>query len=678
MRLQAWSSRLTRLLVGILIVSLFAGERLLRAQQSESALGFSSAALFDQLDNFIYDNRLKVTKPDQSQQFDANVVIVDIDEDSLATIGRWPWPRKVTAQLIEKIGENEPAVIGTDIVFSEPHMDDALLSAAIHKYPVVLGYYFSNEAKSRSVGYLPSPSFSANQVQGAIRWEGFSANTDMFQKSRAGFFNPVIDADGKVRRLPLLAEHQGQVYDSFAVAVLRKYFSDGTLSLRDDSLVLGNGSNQSVSLPFSQSMTALIPFEARSGVSAYPSQGRFQYLSAASLLKSSPSAEERRQLQSALAGKIVLLGTSAIGIADLRATPVNQVLPGVESHATLLSGALAGQVKQTPASSQEMAAILLAVGGSLLAILFSLGGASGVIAIGFVSLIMLATAFSAAFASLGWWLPSASAYAMVSMLLATNLLLGYWGEGRARRAMQSLFGEYVPAHLVDQMSRDPKNFVGMLSENRELTMLFADVRGFTRIAETMEPAQLREFINEYLTAMTQVIHRNGGTVDKYIGDAIMAFWGAPLHDESHADRAVTAGREMLHEAKRLSVAFEARQLPGLSIGVGVNTGVVCVGDMGSKSRRAYTVLGDAVNLAARFESMTKELSVPLIIGETTAKKTTATSLVPLGSVPIKGRLEAVQIFTSEEFVGLAAAKMNELEPESAPLSRQPRAVLDEA
>jgi adenylate cyclase len=678
MRLQAWSSRRARLLMGLLIVSFFAGERLLRAYQSETAPGFSSAALFDQLDNFIYDNRLKVVRPSDVPQFDANVVIVDIDETSLASIGRWPWPRKDTAQLIERIGQNSPAVIGTDIVFSEPQADDGLLSTVIQKYPVVLGYYFSNEIKSRSVGQLPSPSFSANQIQGAIRWEGFSANTATFQKSSAGFFNPVIDADGKVRRLPLLAEYQGQVYDSFAVAVLRKYFSNGALSLKSDRLVFSGGPNQTASLPFSQSMTALIPFEARSGVSNDPLQGRFQYVSAALLMKPNPSSQERLYLQKTLGSKIVLLGTSAIGIADLRATPVNQVLPGVESHATLLSGVLANQVKQTPAHSQEMAAILLAVGGLVLATLFSMAGASGVIAIGFLALIALATAFSAAFATLGWWLPSASAYVMVSVLLAANLLLGYWGEGRTRRAMQSLFGEYVPAHLVDQMSRDPKNFVGMLSENRELTMLFADVRGFTRIAETMEPAHLREFINEYLTAMTQVIHRNGGTVDKYIGDAIMAFWGAPVADPSHADHAVTAAIEMLHEAKRLSVAFEARKLPGLSIGVGVNTGVVCVGDMGSKSRRAYTVLGDAVNLAARFESMTKELSVPLIIGETTAKKTTALTLVPLGSVPIKGRVENVNIFTAEEFVGLAAAKMNELPTEPELQSNPLRAVLNEA
>jgi adenylate cyclase len=203
--------------------------------------------------------------------------------------------------------------------------------------------------------------------------------------------------------------------------------------------------------------------------------------------------------------------------------------------------------------------------------------------------------------------------------------------------------------LVDQMSREPQKFAAMNSENRELTMLFADVRGFTRIAESMSPELLHEFINDYLTTMTDVIHRHGGTVDKYIGDAIMAFWGAPLSDPLHAEHAVAAALEMLQEAKQLSVAFERKGLPPLVIGVGVNTGVVCVGDMGSKSRRAYTVLGDAVNLASRFETMTKTFSVPLILGETTASKLAPDEVVSLGQAAVQGRADFVTIFTATQF-----------------------------
>jgi adenylate cyclase len=637
MRVSIWSSRLSRFLLGAVVVLGLSGERLWQAQTGH-------ATLLDQLDNFIYDSRLRLSAVDDVPTFDPNVVIVDIDEVSLAKMGRWPWSRTQVAQLIEKIGEAKPAVIGTDIVFAESQSDDAQLSAALKKVPTVLGYYFSNDNATGTVGKLPEPSFSSLDVKGATRWKGFAANAVEFAGNSAGFFNPIIDSDGKVRRLPLVAEYQGQIYDSFAVAVLRKYFSNSPLSIQNDRFAWAS-STKFFSIPFSQSLTALIPFESRSGVSAEPSKGRFRYVSAAHVLDQSIPKE-------AFSNKVVLVGTSAIGIADLRATPVNQVLPGVESHATLISGVLNRHVNQEPANAQEMAAIALLVGGLVLAGLLAMAGPSGVLIIGTLAVLGTLAMFSATFSYLGWWLPSASAYVLLLSLFALNLLLGYWGEGRVRRAMQSLFGEYVPPHLVDQMSREPQRFSGMLSENKELTVLFADVRGFTRIAETMQPTQLREFINEYLTAMTDVIHRHGGTVDKYIGDAIMAFWGAPLADDLHADNAVAAALQMLQEAERLSVTFELRGLPPLAIGIGINTGVVCVGDMGSKSRRAYTVLGDAVNLAARFEAMTKNFTVPLVLGTATVAKLTRSIVVSLGSVAVQGRNEPVEIFTVAEFSNL--------------------------
>jgi adenylate cyclase len=635
--LMRWlGSRWFRVLLGLSLAFAVTLERVSHTQSGQSSF-------IDQLDYFIYDSRLSLAENRGRKSLDSTVVIVDIDEASLASLGRWPWPRTQIAALIEKINQAKPAVIATDIVFAEPSADDARLRAAFEQAPIVLGYYFGNESRQSSVGQLPATSFFAGDMKGATQWQSYAANGKAFEGLAAGFFNPVIDSDGKVRRLPIFAEYQGQVYDSFAVAILRKYLNNSALSVQQDRLTFVNTEANKIQLPLSQSFTALVPFQKRNGVT--PESARFRYISAASILAGKVDANW-------LANKIVLLGTSAIGIADLRSTPVNQVLPGVETHATLIAGALAKEVKQQPVHSQEMAAIFLGAVGTCLAVLFAFTGASGLVFMGFVGVITLATLFSGSYAYFGWWLPSASAYLLVVGLAALNLLLGYWGEGRARKAMEHLFGEYVPPHLVDQMSREPQRFVAMRSENRELTMLFADVRGFTRIAETMSPEVLREFINEYLTTMTDVIHQHGGTVDKYIGDAIMAFWGAPLSDLQHADHAVTAALQMLQEAERLSIAFERKGLPALAIGIGVNTGTVCVGDMGSKSRRAYTVLGDAVNLAARFETMTKTYSVPLILGETTATRLTQTRIVSLGKAAVQGRSDPVTIYTANQFSSL--------------------------
>ncbi len=635
------SSRWLRIVLGLVLVGCVSAERVFYANSGQSSF-------IEQLDFFVYDSRLNLSDNTQSKATDANIVIVDIDENSLAQFGRWPWKRSQIASLITKINDAKPAVIATDIVFAEPSSDDAVLRAAFERAPIVLGYYFGHEAKIASVGQLPSASFSATDMKGATLWQTYAANAKSFEGLSAGFFNPIIDNDGRVRRLPVFAEFDGKIYDSFAVAILKKYLGNSTLSVQQDRLAWLAGLEQNnkkvqlqnAQLPMSQSFTALVPFQKKNGVVS--NEARFRYISAAAIL-------DGRVDQGLLTNKIVLLGTSAIGIADLRSTPVNQVLPGVETHATLIAGVLANQVKQQPANSSEMAAILLAAVGICLAVVFACVGASGLVFMGFTGEIALVTLFSASYASFGWWLPSASAYLMVAGLAILNLLLGYWGEGRARKAMQNLFGEYVPAHLVEQMSREPQKFASMRSENRELTMLFADVRGFTRIAEGMNPELLHEFINDYLTAMTDVIHRHGGTVDKYIGDAIMAFWGAPLNDSQHAEHAVAAALEMLQEAKRLSVFFERRGMPPLVIGIGVNTGVVCVGDMGSKSRRAYTVLGDAVNLASRFETMTKTYSVPLILGEATAVKLAPHEVVSLGQAAVQGRADPVTIFTATQF-----------------------------
>ena len=230
-----------------------------------------------------------------------------------------------------------------------------------------------------------------------------------------------------------------------------------------------------------------------------------------------------------------------------------------------------------------------------------------------------------------------------------NLAIGHFVEGKARRAVIELFGQYVSPELVRRMARRPQDYP-IESQNKKLTILFADVRGFTRIAEAMEPHALREYLNRFLTRMTEVVHRHEGTVDKYMGDAIMAFWGAPIDDPRQEDNAVAAAIEMQKAVALLNEEFEERGWPLLAIGIGINSGTARVGDMGSQLRRTYTAIGDAVNLAARLEAATKKFNLPVLIGEATAKGITKVPLEPLGETDVPGRTERVKVFCPKVFI----------------------------
>ncbi len=596
------------------------------------------------LDRELYDGRQRSVAP----VLDERIVIVDIDERSLGTHGRWPWDRAKVATLIDTIVERgRPAVVGMDIVFAEKQAegdDDARLARALADRPVVLGYYFTSNRGAQASGALPTPLFegeAATELAPRLTHaDGYGANLAPLQHAAraSGFFNPFlggdVDPDGVIRALPLLASYGDAVYESLAVAVLRQYLRNGTVEVdrRSDTLIVA-GERARAALPVSVGFTAMVPVTGRGG----PDGGHFRYVSAADVLAG-------RIDWTRLHDRIVLVGTTAPGQTDLRATPVSEVFPGVEIHAALISGALDGVLKQRPDGAAALGAIATALVGGLLALVLPALGVVGAAAATSVGALTLFGANAIAWSNLGLVLPIAASIGAIVALGLFNLVVGWFAEGRARRAVLARFGEYVSPALVEQMAHDPVNWRVADSSNRELTILFADIRGFTRIAETMQPEALREYINTFLTAMTEVIHAHRGTVDKYMGDAVMAFWGAPVDDAEHAEHAVAAALAMQHEITRLSAGFVSRGLPSLAVGIGINTGVVRVGDMGSKLRRAYTVIGDAVNLASRLESLTRRYEVPIIVGETTAQRCRLQRFRELARTTIAGRSESVRIF----------------------------------
>ncbi len=596
-------------------------------------VGAPGSGWFGALDRWTYDARLRM----RDTVADDRIVIVDIDERSLAEQGRWPWPRAVLADLSRRLTDDgQAAVVGFDVVFAEPSRaagDDDAFAAALTGHRVHLGYYFGNESGGRGVGVLPAPVLPAHALrpgQQVTSWDGYGANLAQLQAAAdgAGFLNPLVDPDGVVRALPLLAAHGEQLYSSLALGLLRDYLGAAALVVSDQTIAL-RGARGAVSLPISAGMTALVPFAG--------SKRPFRYVSASDVLAG--RADPRW-----FADRIVLVGTSAPGLTDLRATPIGATFPGVQIHAQLISGALAGTINQRPADAGLLAAVGMGLVGLALAASAPLIGPLGVLLVGVISLGTLVAWNTIAFSNFALMLPLTAGLAMVLVLTLFNLAAGYLTEGRARRAVVALFGEYVSPELVKQMALNPLSHRADASMDREVTVLFADIRGFTAMAEKMQPEQLREYLNEFLTAMTEVIHAHRGTLDKYIGDAVMAFWGAPLEDPAHADRAVEAALAMQIEAQRLSRRFVERGLPPLAVGIGINSGVVRVGEMGSKLRRAYTVIGDAVNLAARLEGLTKRFEVPVILGEGTARLCRQMQCTQLERVTVAGRIERVAVF----------------------------------
>ncbi len=632
-------SRLWRALVGLALVAACAA----------AEFGELRPGLLQALDRELYDGRQRLARP----ALDERIVIVDIDERSLGQRGRWPWDRATMAALTDALVERGgAAVVGFDVVFAERQAgvaDDVLLARALARRPIVLGYYFSSDRDGHASGSLPAPLFAGEAARELAprltHASGFGANLGEFQRAAraSGFFNPFLgeglDPDGVIRALPLLVAYRGAAYESFALAVTRTYLGGAAVTLDGDVLAVegaggrAEGAGGRAVFPVSAGFTAMVPLAGRGG----PAGGRFRYLSATDVL-------DGRVDWSLLRDRIVLVGTSAPGLTDLRATPVSEVFPGVEIHASLIAGALDARLRQRPDEAPAIGAVATVLVGGALALALPSLGAVGAAMASAVAATTLLSANAIAYSNLGLVLPLAASLAAVLAVGLFNLVAGWFAEGRSRRAMLRLFGEYVSPDLVERMARDPRSYEDMLSGNRELTILFADIRGFTRIAEKMEPEALREYINAFLTRMTAVIHEHGGTVDKYIGDAVMAFWGAPVDDPAHADHAVAAALKMQAEVRRMSADFRARGLPALAVGIGINTGIVRVGDMGSKLRRAYTVIGDAVNLASRLEGLTREYEVPIVVGEATVQRCREHGFFELARAVVAGRSESVRVF----------------------------------
>ena len=610
---------------------------------------------------------------------DSPVRIIEIDQKSIDELGQFPWPRTAIADLVRNATKAGADVIGFDIVFAEPDQtsvakvvgkipadliddsirqrleampsNDAVLAAAVSESKkVVLGQTVVPD-KLDYAGKPPPNSFAtigddpkpyveqhANILRPLSELEVAAAGRGVFSIAAQSF-------DGIVRQVPMILTSHDRLFPSLSLEMLRVKLGARTILVATDKQV--RGITQIAIRPPRSTERYVVSTDGASELWPYYRRHQSwvpQYVSATDVIHD-------RLPPDALKGKFVLVGMSAVGtIADLRSTPLDQNLPGVEVHANILENIhFKTQLKRTAeATLLEWAAT--AVIGLLMIIITPLFGAGTGLGI----LAVIAT-------GVGWWswdafttrhelydpfFPMAAAF-LFYLFLA---FAGYLRTEGQRKQVRSAFGQYLSPDLVKRLAEDPSKLT-LGGENREMTFMFSDVRGFTAMSEIFDAQGLTRLINRLLTPLTTVILANRGTIDKYMGDCIMAFWNAPLDVKDHASASCRAALAMVGEMKKLNAALEEeaktenREHRPVAVGIGLNSGIACVGNMGSEQRFDYSVLGDSVNLASRLEGQSKSYGVTIIVGDQTAEQSREFAQLELDLIKVKGKKQAVRIYT---------------------------------
>ncbi|MDD5274538.1 MAG: adenylate/guanylate cyclase domain-containing protein [Methylovulum sp.] len=638
------------------------------------ATGWLKMPVLQRIENISYDLRLRATV---ANTLDPRIVIVTLDEDSLAQEGRWPWSRDKMAYLVDMLFDYyHIKLLGFDVLFAEPDNSsgvtlldklaagalqqdtgflsalatlrpqlayDAVFAKSLANRPVVMGYFTSHiKEKTPQVGKLPPPLASVANwpfSTSLFNVQSYTANLGPLQTAAqsGGFFNnPAIDPDGVYRKLPLVVNYHNQVYEALSLALFRTLLGQPPVQfIIGENYGLNQADNrleglriEGFTVPVDENGAILVPFRGR--------QGSFNYIPATDVLNGITDPAK-------LKDKIVIFGTTAAGLLDSRATPVQSVYPGVEIHANVLSALLDQTLKSRPnyILAVEVVELLLIC---LLGVLVfpRLSAVSSALVFG---LLFSAILIGNLYCWITWNIDTllASPLILLTLLYGIQIFFSFFLESRRKRQLSALFGQYIPPELVAQMSQSDETF-SLTGESREMTVLFSDVRGFTHISETMDPQRLCELINAILTPVTQVIHEAQGTIDKYIGDAVMAFWGAPMHNPNHAAYAVRSALAIVEMMTLLQQEFKTQGWPVIEMGIGINTGTMSVGNMGSQFRMAYTVMGDAVNLGARLEGLTKQYGVKIIVSAATRQAAPEFIYRELDTVRVKGKHQPITIY----------------------------------
>lgn len=528
-----------------------------------------------------------------------DIVILAIDDESLQAIGQWPWPRAVHGRALTFLASLQPRAVGYDVIFSEPSRlgasDDAALAAALKKLPMILPL----EGAPLNLG--PNQKFLA---------EDFITSLEIFKQAAVGqgSVNVLADEDGVVRRLPLFIEGRGQKIPAFSLAMA--YQAD-------------------VSLPDKLGPVLRLNFAGPPGT--------FRTVSFLDVY-------EQRALPEVFRDKLVLVGLTSQDLHDNQMTPfsLGQAMAGVEIHANALDTLISGKfLREVSRYNVWLAIFLLSLA---VALIFN-----------FVSRIWLAAGLNllvgalyilAALFAFGQGLIWNLVYPSLALVLSLIIVLAYYyfSESKEKRYLRQSFQFYLEGSVIEEIIKDPAK-LRLGGEKKEMSVLFSDIRGFTSLSEKNDPAMMVSLLNEYFTAMTEVIFETGGVLDKFMGDAIMAFWGAPKNEPNHAFLACEAALKMRERLVKLNQDWSGRSWPAIEIGVGINSGQMIVGNMGSAKRFDYTVIGDNVNLASRLEGLNKQYQAGIIISRFTFERVKDKfECAYLDKVSVKGKETAVEIY----------------------------------
>jgi len=601
------------------------------------------------------------------------VRIVDIDEESLHKIGQWPWPRTVLARLVDKLTQEGAAAIAFDMVFPEPDRmspanavkywppspalnslkaevdklpsNDQKLAKSIRRAPVVLGFIASpnnDTLPETKAGF----SYAGDDPRlFAPYYPGAAASLKVLQDPAqgAGALNWIPEFDQIIRRMPIVVRIGDTLYPSLAADVLRLAQGASTYIVKSSGASSEKSFGEKTGIVKVRVGNFEIPTEANGQMwIRFTPQSKKRYLPAWKVLNGEIGKDE-------IEGRILLIGTSAAGLLDLRASPLEASVPGVELHAQAIEQILQGAYLQRPDFATPAELLYILVLGLIIAFLIYKSGALGGAVLGAIAVAGVIGISWYAFDDLGWLVdPVYPAIALSAIYLAGTLYMFLRTE-RERNRVRNAFSHYMAPALVERLADDPGK-LKLGGETRDMTLLFSDVRGFTTISEGLDAEELTRFLNGLFTPLSNIILEEQGTIDKFMGDALMAFWNAPLDDAKHPSHACSAALRIMQEMKALNERWrqeteaKGRPFKEVKLGIGLNTGVCCVGNLGSDTRFDYSVIGDNVNVASRLEGQSKTYDLMTIVGEETTARAPDFAFLEIDLLKVKGKTSATRIF----------------------------------
>lgn len=586
-----------------------------------------------------------------------SVIIIDIDEKSLQQLGQWPWPRDILSKILKNLNDKNIAIVGLDIVFAEedrssPHNIfkkfnikkdvipnyDLEFAQTIANTPTILGYQFefsNSDYINKKAPSIQTIFIEKNKQMGKsylLEAKGSILNIPILQDTSysSGFFNNIPDDSGIIRSVPLIISYNDQIYPSLALETLRialgvkkifiNYNENGVNNIKLDELII----------PTDRYGRLLINFRGK--------EKTFKYLSAVDIYNNNFKQED-------VENKIALIGTSAAALMDLRATPFEAIFPGVEVHANAIDNIITQDFLYKASWVDGLNIVLI-----LLLTFFTFFIIRKIpiwLTPFFMGSLLFALFYINYYILFNVGIVINTFFPIITIILSgiISLVIGYFYEIRKREDIKKKFASKVSKDVMEELIKNLDSNQ-LEAQNKEITIFFSDIRKFTNISEKInKPELLIKYLNQYMTPMSEIIIKNSGTIDKYIGDSIMAYWNAPFEIENHADKAVLSGLEQLSYLEILNKELIKNNLPIIEIGIGITTGIATVGEIGSIGRSDYTVIGDTINLGSRIESLCKFYGTKLIISQNNKDKLKENYIFRyLDFVQVKGKEEPIKLW----------------------------------